>query len=151
MVQYAVRPFHSRPPKSRVAKLPHPTRGGAAIHGTVRRYNHPANPRRPQPGVLPARERGGLLPVDQDYALTADTVVDDPREPQIVPTGVLDERGQMLCRVIMPLKVKMGFHSTMEPAEEDVMMLVPEDMLRISDCGAGMDYFDEADFDGGDE
>lgn len=80
---------------------------------------------------------------DEDgfVSATADHVIDDPRQPRIEQTGVLDERGQMLCRVTVPIKVKMGFHIPgQEPVDEEVCSIVPEDMLQVSDCGVGLGH-----------
>ncbi len=119
------------------------------------------SPKRPQAGVRRFKDAPyggqaysrpvyGLIP-ENDYQATADTVYDNPRGPSIVPTGVLDSRGQMLCRVSMPIKVKMGFHSMMEDVADEMEMIVPEDMLRLSDCGAGMAHVDDGDFELEDE
>lgn len=145
MSDYAVRPYRPRQRRAKVRFLTHPATALGRPQGGVRPYDPTRFRRRPRPGAHRIGDRGGLVPVDADYAMTADVVIDDPREPQIVPTGVLDERGMMICRVSMPLKVKMGFHSRHQPEPDEVVMMVPEDMLQISDCGAGMDYFDEDD------
>lgn len=99
----------------------------------------------------PTYVRGGIIPSDQDFGMTADMVVDDPREPQIQPIGILDERGQMLCRVTVPIKVPMGFHSPQRgmPVGDEVETIVPEDMLAITDvAGGGLGYVDEAELGG---
>ncbi len=47
---------------------------------------------------------------DGDTSWTADTVVDEPREPQMFETGVLDPRGQPIIRVCIPVKLgRIGF------------------------------------------
>ena len=88
--------------------------------------------------------RAGLIPLEGDYAITADHVIDDPRDPSIGPTGIFDERGQMLYRVTVPVKVKMGFAlPTREAQQEEVSFVVAEDMLVVTDIeGTGLAYVD---------
>lgn len=87
------------------------------------------------------RARSGPIPgEDGSISWTADHLVDDPREPILTPIGVLDARGQMLVRVRVPIKVKMGFHLPHQNQEPDeVETIVPEDMLAVSDCGMGLE------------
>lgn len=89
---------------------------------------------------LAERAKGALIPADADFSMTADVVVDDPREPVITPIGVLDARGMMLVRVRVPIKVPMGFHSPVDdPEPDEVEAILPEDMLAISDVGMGVE------------
>ena len=100
---------------------------------------------------LAERPTGGPIPSDDgSISWTADHLVDDPREPIITPIGVLDERGMMLVRVRIPIKVAMGFHKMWENTEpEEIEAIIPEDMLAISDCGMGVESMtpEEADDD----
>ncbi|USN13842.1 hypothetical protein KABACHOK_00050 [Brevundimonas phage vB_BpoS-Kabachok] len=91
---------------------------------------------------LAERQTAGPIPSDDgSISWTADHLVDDPREPIITPVGVLDHRGMMLVRVRIPIKVAMGFHKMWENQEpEEVEAIIPEDMLSISDIGAGVDH-----------
>ena len=83
--------------------------------------------------------RAAMIPADMDFSMTADHLIDDPREPIITPTGVLDARGMMLVRVRVPIKVQMGFHSPVtDPEPDEVEAILPEDMLAISDVGMGV-------------
>jgi hypothetical protein len=93
---------------------------------------------------------GALIPSDQEFGMTADVVVDDPREPRIEATGIYDARGQMLCRVYMPVKAKMGFNFPCYPQHDEfpteITSVVPEDMLSSTDVpGMGMGYIDVGD------
>ncbi|USN15635.1 hypothetical protein KIKIMORA_05170 [Brevundimonas phage vB_BpoS-Kikimora] len=99
-----------------------------------------------------SRPRSGPIPgEDGSISWTADHLVDDPREPIMTPTGVLDSRGQMLVRVRVPIKVKMGFHLPHESREPDeVETIVPEDLLAVSDCGMGVESLTPEEADDGD-
>lgn len=90
---------------------------------------------------------------DGDVSLTADHVIDEPREPSLVPTGVLDARGQMLVRVTIPIKVPMGFHipNPRPDGAGEVQTIVPEDMLRVSDIGEGLAHLTPEDLEGPDD
>ncbi|AFU88640.1 hypothetical protein CcrSwift_gp322 [Caulobacter phage CcrSwift] len=99
------------------------------------------------------RQRGDIWPVhdEMDYAASASTVVDDPREPSIVPTGVLDAAGEMLLKVHMPIKVPLGF--AIPPVDRDdadeVVSYVPESQLIVSDIGLGRGYVTPEEADAG--
>jgi hypothetical protein len=102
------------------------------------------------------RHRGGMIPSESEFGMTADVVIDDPREPRIEPIGIFDARGKMLCRVTVPVRGKMGFHTSRTEVLDEVSTIVPEDMLAISeDTGAGLASVDiddmEADFEDEDE
>lgn len=101
----------------------------------------------PKRRPTPVYQRGAILPSSEDFGMTADHVYDDPREPRIEPIGVLDERGKMLCRVTVPIKVPLGFHSPTrgQPIGDEVETIVPEDMLSVTEvAGTGLGYIDEA-------
>lgn len=100
-----------------------------------------------------ARTTSGPVPTGEgDYAWTADHLVDDPREPILTPTGVLDSRGQHLIRVRMPIKVPMGFHIPNRSNEPDeVEYIVPEDQLSVSDSGMGVEHLSPEEADEEDE
>jgi hypothetical protein len=111
-------------------------------------------PRRPN-FVQIGRPRGDILPSDQDYGVTAGTVVVEEREPTITPTGVYDARGQMLCRVTLPIKVPVGFHIPGPRRDTgEVSAIVAEDQLAVTDIpGAGIAWVDlaEVEDDDGEE
>jgi hypothetical protein len=85
---------------------------------------------------------------DGDAFVTADHVIDDPREPRIVPTGILDERGMMLVRVTIPIKCKMGFARMLPEDPGEVTTIVPEDMLAVSDIGEGLGFVEPHEVEG---
>lgn len=88
---------------------------------------------------LAERTKGAMIPADMEFSMTADCLVDEPREPIITPIGVLDHRGMMLVRVRIPIKVEMGFaipNRSQEP--DEVEAILPEDMLSVSDIGVGV-------------
>lgn len=90
---------------------------------------------------------------DGDVSLTADHVIDEPREPSLVPTGVLDANGQMLVRVTIPIKVPMGF-AIPNPRRDgagEVETIVPENMLQVSDISAGLGFLTPEEVEGGPE
>ncbi|AXQ68520.1 hypothetical protein HOT99_gp097 [Caulobacter phage CcrBL10] len=91
---------------------------------------------------LPHGRSGPIPTYDGDYSFTADHLIDDPREPNIVPLGLLDARGEELLKVHMPIKVKMGF--ALPPSDRDtadeVVAYVPESQLIVSDIGLGQGY-----------
>ena len=100
------------------------------------------------------RANAALIPADMDFSMTADHLIDDPREPIITPIGVLDHRGMMLVRVRIPIKVEMGFaipNRSQEP--DEVEAILPEDMLAVSDIGEGVGHVspDEAEAEDDDE
>jgi hypothetical protein len=90
--------------------------------------------------------RADMIPVEAEYAMTAGTVIDDPRQPRIMATGVYDSRGKMILRVSIPITQSMGFGVREEPFEDDcVHELVPEDMLMITDMhGHGVAFVDHS-------
>lgn len=98
-----------------------------------------------------ARVRAGVHPTYDECFATADHVYEEHRGPQITPTGVLDERGVMLCRVTMPIKQQLGINtggnSWTGDYDEDVEALVPADMLRISTGGGGVSEIDASEYD----
>lgn len=100
------------------------------------------------------RATGGIHPVYDECFATADHVYEEQRGPQIVPIGILDERGVMLCRVTMPIKQQLGFNTGGNgwtgDYEDEVEALVPADMLRISDGGGGISEIDASEYDGED-
>lgn len=72
----------------------------------------------------------------EDLGMTASVVVDDPRQPRLEATGVLDARGKMLVRVIMPIKAPLGFQTPgRQYVEDELEAIVPEDLLRVSTQG----------------
>ncbi|ARB13851.1 hypothetical protein Ccr2_gp320 [Caulobacter phage Ccr2] len=99
------------------------------------------------------RHRGDIWPVhdEMDYAASASTVVDDPREPSIVPTGVLDAAGEMLLKVHMPIKVPLGFAIPLVDRDDadEVVSYVPESQLIVSDIGLGRGYVTPEEADAG--
>lgn len=100
---------------------------------------------------LYTRTRSAIIPAEGEYFVTADHVIDDPREPHITPTGILDSRGMMLVRVTVPIKQKMGFGTFGKPADEEVETVLPEDMLAVSDIGVGIGYIEPHEMDCDDE
>lgn len=108
-------------------------------------------PRRRIPKLWrPVRAGIWYEPVDGDSMATADHVIDEPREPRLIPTGILDANGEMLIRVVVPIKVKMGFHCPgLEPAEEEVMTILPESLIHIAEDlpGEGIGWVDAAELD----
>lgn len=116
------------------------------VRAALRRYTG-----KPVRQYLAERTKGAMIPADMDFSMTADHLVDEPREPIITPTGVLDERGMMLVRVRIPIKVQMGF-AIPNPSQEpdEVEAILPEDMLSVSDIGVGVAHVtpDEADEEG---
>lgn len=98
------------------------------------------------------RANAALIPADMDFSMTADHLIDDPREPIITPIGVLDHRGMMLVRVRIPIKVEMGFavpNRSQEP--DEVEAILPEDMLAVSDIGEGVGHVSPEEADDEDE
>ncbi|UTU09792.1 DNase H-like domain protein [Caulobacter phage BL47] len=95
--------------------------------------------------------RAGVHPVYDECFATADHVYEEPRGPEIVPIGILDERGIMLCRVTMPIKQQLGINTGGNAwtgdFDEEVEALVPADMLRISTGGGGVSEIDASEFD----
>ena len=129
----------------------------------------PAVIRRLRPAARPGKRRrldavgfrlrrttqGALIPCDQDFSMTADHLVEVPREPRVIPTGVLDEKGNMICRVIVPIMQQIGFNTggnawTGE-AEEEVVLLQTADMIRFSDAGIGIESVDPSELEDEDE
>lgn len=108
-----------------------------AIRAALREFSG-----KPLRRYLAERQTAGPIPSDDgSISWTADHLVDDPREPIITPVGVLDHRGMMLVRVRIPIKVAMGFHKAWENDEPDeVEAILPEDLLSISDIGAGVGH-----------
>lgn len=96
--------------------------------------------------------RGAIIPAEMDFSMTADHLVEEPRDPRIIPTGVLDEAGNMICRVIVPIKQQMGFftggNAWTGDAEEEVVLLQTDNMIRMSDCGIGIESVDPAELEG---
>ena len=110
--------------------------------------------------VRQRRPHSALIPADVEFCMTADHVVDAPREPRVIPTGVFDADGHMICRVIVPIKQQMGFNTGGNAwtgdVEEDVVLLQTSNMIRMSDCGigiesVGLDELEEGYEDDGDE
>jgi len=92
------------------------------------------------------RTRSGMLPSETEYGMTADHLIDDPREPYVMPTGLLDSRGVMLLRITVPIKVAMGFEFPAKDEEPDVVeTILPEDYLSVSDIGIGTAWIDYRD------
>ena len=92
--------------------------------------------------------------MDDGYCAGASTLIDEPRQPQIAETGILDARGVPLVRVTFPVKVKMGFHPP-KPSEdipETVGVVIPADMLSVTETpGGGMGYVDLSEVESEDE
>lgn len=73
---------------------------------------------------------------DQNGQATADHVIDDPRQPRIQATGVLNEQGEMIFRVAVPIKLaRIGFGPHPDaPAldeEDEVHFIVTENQLHV--------------------
>jgi hypothetical protein len=86
-----------------------------------------------------------FAPATDDYhngQATADIVYETPREPKIIETGVFDHRGDMMLRVLMPIKLgRMGFGSPMADEEDDhVCLIMPASQLQVSDDGLGASH-----------
>ncbi len=97
---------------------------------------------------------------DGDISLLNDTLIDEGREPVIIPTGVLDADGHMMVRVHMPIKIKCGFHipgtptSPTDPLDDYVAFVVSENDLSVSDSGIGIGFVtpeEAAELEGPDE
>lgn len=89
---------------------------------------------------------------ENDYHAGATVVIDDPREPVIQPIGLLDASGEELLKVTMPIKVPMGFVIPTAQDHDDcdeVVQIVPESMLMVSDVGLGRGYVTPAEADSG--
>lgn len=101
------------------------------------------------------RHRAALIPADMDFSMTADHLVDDPREPRVMPTGVLDERGNMICRIFIPIKQQLGFYTGGNAwtgdCEEDVVLMQTADMIQMSDIGIGIESVDPSELEGDEE
>lgn len=116
-----------------------------------------ANPKVRWGPLRSVRPRGALLPADAEYGMTADHVIDEPRQPRMIATGILDEHGEMLVRVVIPIRLsRIGFHiPNLSEAVDEVVAIVPESMLHIvEDCpGEGIGHVDpsEVDYVSGDE
>lgn len=91
----------------------------------------------------------GVLPIQNDWgdiSFIGDTLIDDPREPVIMPTGILNAEGHMLVRVHMPIKTKCGFHHPTKPAEPEnplddyAAFVIGEEELMVSDSGIGIGF-----------
>lgn len=109
-------------------------------------------PRTRPPYVSTRRARGAFVPTEMEMGITADVVVEDPREPRIEPLGILDARGQMLCRVTVPIKAEIGFVKRRPPVLEEVSTIVAEDMLAVSDVpGTALGFVDESEIEDGDD
>ena len=88
---------------------------------------------------------------DDGYSAGSHTVVDDPREPIITETGLLDARGVPLMRVIFPVKVAMGFATPGRGVEvaDTVAALLPADHISVTDRpGSGTAYVDLSEVEG---
>ncbi|AXQ69534.1 hypothetical protein HOU02_gp191 [Caulobacter phage CcrBL9] len=160
MTFFTVQPYRVRQRKTRlkitsaldrVDLMPRPT---ATVHpfAPKKKRARLTGPYQPVAGhTQPYRVIGGVHPVYDECFATADHVYEEPRGPQIVPTGILDERGVMLCRVTMPIKQQLGINTggnawTGE-FEDEVEALMPADMLRISTGGGGVSEIDASEFD----
>lgn len=88
------------------------------------------------------RPKGGIwYDSEGDPMATADHVVDDPRQPRLIPTGVLDANGEMLVRVYLPIKCRLGFHIPNErDVEDEVLMILPESQISIAEDMPGSGY-----------
>ncbi len=84
---------------------------------------------------------------DGEVSMTADVVEDDPREPIITSTGLLNAAGEELLKVMMPVKVKMGFDTKSGKIQDTVIFRIPEPDLNVSDVGLGKGYIDVAEFE----
>lgn len=110
----------------------------------------------PKADRWPRRPSAGPVPIgDGDVSWTADHVIDEPREPVIVPIGVLDSRGEMLVRITMPIKQRMGFNTGSADwrgeVEDTVETVIAQDMVSVSDCGAGIAHIEPHECEGEDE
>ena len=103
-----------------------------------------------------------ILPLhdDGDISLLNDTLIDEGREPVIMPTGVLNAEGHMLVRVHMPVKLKCGFHipgtptAPTEPLDDYAAFVISENELMVSDTGIGIGFVtpaEAAEMEGPDE
>ncbi len=101
--------------------------------------------KRPEPA------RAGFFPTsDGDYFVTADHVIDEPREPTIVPIGVLDAQGEMLVRITIPVRLPtIGFHLPPGSGQEAdcVEAILPENMVAVSDIGVGIGHVTPAEIE----
>lgn len=82
---------------------------------------------------------------NEDGGISAGTtmVVDDPREPRIIATGILDEHGDMLCRVVVPIKLKQAGFLQFDEVDDEVVAIVPDSMLHVVDvAGEGVGFVD---------
>lgn len=73
--------------------------------------------RRPLSQRVRFNRAGGIPDGDGDFSWTAEVLVDDPREPQLFATGILDPLGDPIIRVVTPVKLdKIGFDFSDIPA-----------------------------------
>lgn len=94
--------------------------------------------------------RSAIIPYDgyTDYIVTADTVLDDPRQPRIEPMGILDHRGNMFVRVTLPITQRCGFAIPgRADVEDEVTQITTANMLSVSDDGSGLTSIEEDDLD----
>ena len=69
-------------------------------------------------------------------AYTAATVIDDPRQPRIIRTGILDRRGEMIVRVVQLQRVPMGFATGCQPQPDSITTWLPESLVQITQPGS---------------
>lgn len=124
----------------------------AAMIATARPRRGKARPVTPAVGFRLRRVRGALIPADQEFSLTADHLYEVPREPQVMPTGILDVDGNMICRIHVPIKQQLGFNTGGNAwtgdCEEEVVLMQTANMIRMSDCGMGIESVDPSELEG---
>lgn len=89
---------------------------------------------------------------ENDYHAGATVVVDDPREPVIQAIGILDQHGDEMLKITMPIKVPMGFALPANEGHDDqdeVVSFIPESLLSVSNVGLGLGYVTPAEADEG--
>lgn len=99
----------------------------------------------------PAPRGVGMIPADVDFSMTADHLYEVPRETRVIPTGVLDGDGNMICRVHIPIKQQLGFNTGGNAwtgdVEEEVVLMQTANLIRMSDCGMGIESIDPSELD----
>lgn len=75
---------------------------------------------------------------DGDISMTSDTYIEDQRQPILTPTGVLDASGDMIIRVAMPIREKVGFAIPNPKNPPDMVeYLAPAESLTIVEENMG--------------
>lgn len=80
--------------------------------------------------------------------MTADAFIDDPRQPTLMPTGVLDSTGDMIMRVAIPIREQVGFAipARNNPSHPDMVeYLAPaESLTLVEEHMGGVNWVTEA-------